>query len=109
MTGQQAPIAKAEDGAAHYDRGRSRRPRDHPRTDPQYAHRRSGSLSDQLLSDVFLKLETLQRTGSFKVRGALVKLDSLSPQQQQGRDRRLGGQPCPGRGLRAAATCRPPS
>jgi threonine dehydratase len=39
---------------------------------------RSGPLSDVYGADVFLKLETLQRTGSFKDRGALVKLDSLS-------------------------------
>ncbi len=43
---------------------------------------RSGALSDMLLAEVFLKLETLQRTGSFKVRGALVKMDSLSPAQR---------------------------
>ena len=36
-----------------------------------------------LLAEVFLKLETLQRTGSFKVRGALVKLDSLSAAQRK--------------------------
>lgn len=44
---------------------------------------RSGALSDMLLAEVFLKLETLQRTGSFKVRGALVKMDSLSPAQRK--------------------------
>lgn len=44
---------------------------------------RSGALSDMLLADVFLKLETLQRTGSFKVRGALVKLDSLAEAQRK--------------------------
>ena len=38
---------------------------------------RSGALSDEYRADVFLKLETLQRTGSFKDRGALVKLKSL--------------------------------
>jgi threonine dehydratase len=32
---------------------------------------------------VFLKLENLQRTGSFKVRGALAKLRSLTPGQQR--------------------------
>jgi threonine dehydratase len=35
---------------------------------------RSGALSAALGADVYLKLETLQRTGSFKDRGALVKL-----------------------------------
>lgn len=39
---------------------------------------RTGALSDQLGCDLFLKLETLQRTGSFKDRGALVKLATLS-------------------------------
>lgn len=38
----------------------------------------AGTLSDATGADVFLKLETLQRTGSFKDRGALVKLSSLS-------------------------------
>lgn len=39
---------------------------------------RSGALSAALDTDIFVKLETLQRTGSFKDRGALVKLKSLS-------------------------------
>jgi threonine dehydratase len=39
---------------------------------------RSGPLSAQLSADIHLKLETLQRTGSFKDRGALVKLKSLA-------------------------------
>jgi len=39
---------------------------------------RSGGLSDLTGADIFLKLETLQRTGSFKDRGALVKLRGLS-------------------------------
>ena len=34
---------------------------------------RSGPLSDLLGLEVFVKLETLQRTGSFKDRGALFK------------------------------------
>ena len=38
---------------------------------------RSGGLSDRLGAEIYLKLETLQRTGSFKDRGALVKLKSL--------------------------------
>src|SRR3546814_2370225 len=37
----------------------------------------SAALSSMLDAEVFLKLETLQRTGSFKDRGALVKLTSL--------------------------------
>ena len=39
---------------------------------------RSGPLSAALGIDVFVKLETLQHTGSFKDRGALVKLRSLT-------------------------------
>ncbi|MDD9902571.1 MAG: pyridoxal-phosphate dependent enzyme, partial [Rhodospirillaceae bacterium] len=42
---------------------------------------RSGPLSDLLGLEVFVKLETLQRTGSFKDRGALFKLKSLSPDE----------------------------
>lgn len=39
---------------------------------------RSDAFSQALGADVVLKLETLQATGSFKTRGALVKLRSLS-------------------------------
>ena len=42
---------------------------------------RAGALSDRFGADIYLKLETLQRTGSFKDRGALVKLLSLTPDQ----------------------------
>jgi threonine dehydratase len=41
----------------------------------------SGPLSERLGAEVHLKLETLQYTGSFKDRGALVKLSSLTPAQ----------------------------
>lgn len=41
----------------------------------------SASLSELTGAEVFLKLETLQRTGSFKDRGALVKLISLTDAQ----------------------------
>ncbi|MEX2616587.1 MAG: threonine ammonia-lyase [Alphaproteobacteria bacterium] len=41
----------------------------------------SPSLSALTGADVFLKLETLQRTGSFKDRGSLVKLKSLDAEQ----------------------------
>lgn len=41
----------------------------------------SGPLSDLTGATVYLKLETLQYTGSFKDRGALVKLTSLSAEQ----------------------------
>ncbi len=40
--------------------------------------KRSASLSDITGADFYLKLENFQRTGSFKVRGALNKIDSLS-------------------------------
>jgi threonine dehydratase len=42
---------------------------------------RAAALSDQFGANIYLKLETLQRTGSFKDRGALVKLLSLTPEQ----------------------------
>jgi len=42
---------------------------------------RSGPLSALLDAEVFVKLETLQHTGSFKDRGALVKLKSLDADQ----------------------------
>ncbi len=40
------------------------------------------SLSQSYNADVFLKLENLQHTGSFKVRGAMNKLLSLTPEEQ---------------------------
>ena len=43
---------------------------------------RSGHLSAALGAEIFVKLETLQHTGSFKDRGALVKLKSLSPEER---------------------------
>jgi threonine dehydratase len=43
----------------------------------------SPALSDLTGASVFLKLETLQRTGSFKDRGALVKLKSLTREQSR--------------------------
>ena len=42
----------------------------------------SGPLSNLHDARVFLKLETLQRTGSFKDRGALVKLKSLGAEER---------------------------
>ena len=42
----------------------------------------SGPLSDLTGAEVFLKLETLQHTGSFKDRGAYVKLWSLTDEQK---------------------------
>ncbi len=43
----------------------------------------SAALSKQTGADVFLKLENLQFTGSFKERGALFKLLSLTAQQRE--------------------------
>ena len=40
---------------------------------------RSAYLSDRLGAEVYLKLENLQKTGSFKLRGALHKMSQLSP------------------------------
>jgi len=45
---------------------------------------RSGPLSDATGVEIFLKLETLQRTGSFKDRGAFVKLKSVSQEGGKG-------------------------
>jgi threonine dehydratase len=42
---------------------------------------RSGRLSVQHGAEIFVKLETLQHTGSFKDRGALIKLKSLSAEE----------------------------
>ncbi len=42
---------------------------------------RSGPLSSEHAAEVFIKLETMQHTGSFKDRGALVKLKSLEPDE----------------------------
>jgi len=44
---------------------------------------RSDYLSDTVGRPVYLKLENLQATGSFKVRGALAALTALTPQQRQ--------------------------
>lgn len=43
----------------------------------------SMKLSEISGADVWLKLENLQHTGAFKVRGALVKLLSLSPEERK--------------------------
>jgi threonine dehydratase len=43
---------------------------------------RSSLLGDDASAGVFLKLENLQHTGSFKVRGALNKLLTLTPEQR---------------------------
>lgn len=43
---------------------------------------RSRWLSDELKRDAFIKLESLQLTGSFKLRGAMSKLSSLTEEQR---------------------------
>ncbi len=49
---------------------------------------------------LFLKAELLQKTGSFKVRGALNKLAGMTAEEKSSwAGYRLGGQPCPGGGL----------
>ena len=59
-------------------------------------------------AEVFVKYENLQATSSFKERGALVKLLSLSPAERgRGVDRDVGGQPCPGGRLSCAAARHP--
>ena len=44
---------------------------------------RSRYLSEKLGSEIFLKLENLQETGSFKVRGAYNRLLQLSPEERE--------------------------
>ena len=44
----------------------------------------SGFLSRLTSAQVYLKLENLQNTGSFKIRGALNKLSTLSPAERRG-------------------------
>ena len=43
---------------------------------------RSETFSESTANHVYLKLDNLQRTGSFKERGALNKLLSLSPKER---------------------------
>jgi len=44
---------------------------------------RSQSFSDMSEAEVYLKLENLQKTGSFKVRGAYYKISQLSEEEKQ--------------------------
>lgn len=44
---------------------------------------RSDTFSKVTGSDVYLKIESLQKTGSFKVRGAYIKIKSLSEEQKR--------------------------
>lgn len=43
----------------------------------------SDVLSADVGADIFIKMEALQKTGSFKVRGALNKIDSLTAEEQK--------------------------
>ncbi|MCL4315093.1 MAG: threonine ammonia-lyase [Candidatus Thermoplasmatota archaeon] len=43
----------------------------------------SATLSSQFSCSVYLKLENLQKTGSFKARGALLKMNSLSQEERK--------------------------
>jgi threonine dehydratase len=45
---------------------------------------RSRALSDLIGGEVFIKCENLQRTGSFKIRGAYNRISRLSPEQSKG-------------------------
>jgi threonine dehydratase len=44
---------------------------------------RSGTLSEQLGAEALFKAELFQRTGSFKVRGVLTKLETLTPEERE--------------------------
>ena len=75
---------------------------------PESSHgrlHRTPTLSCRTLGpDVFLKAELLQRTGSFKPRGVLTKLASLTSEEKSARrDRGLGGKPRGGARLRRSA------
>src|SRR5665809_70804 len=45
---------------------------------------RSRALSDLIGGEVFIKCENLQRTGSFKIRGAYNRISRLSPEESEG-------------------------
>ena len=51
----------------------------------------SNSVSDLAGCEVYLKLENLQRTGSFKLRGAYNKVASLTPEEREPRPGRGSG------------------
>src|SRR5260221_3546053 len=63
---------------------------------------RSETFSESTGNQVYLKLDNLQRTGSFKERGALNKLLLLSPEERgQGVIAASAGKPAPGVGFQA--------
>ena len=45
---------------------------------------RSNYLSERCKGEIFLKFENMQRTGSFKIRGAFNKLSALTDQKRLG-------------------------
>ena len=55
----------------------------------------SQTFTDMSHNEVYLKLENLQKTGSFKVRGSINKLTSLSKEElSKGSDCRFGRKSC---------------
>jgi len=65
---------------------------------------RSESLSRLQGGEVYLKLEALQKTGSFKIRGAYYAMYKYIQEGIQEVHNCVCGQPRPRRGLRGAAT-----
>ena len=62
---------------------------------------RSATLDRMLAAEVYLKPENLQKTGSFKIRGAYNRIAALSPAEGDARSRRcVGGESWAGAGLR---------
>ncbi|VFT53369.1 catabolic threonine dehydratase [Escherichia coli] len=56
---------------------------------------RSNYFSERCKGEIFLKFENMQRTGSFKIRGAFNKLSSLTDAEKtQRRGGLFCGQPC---------------
>ena len=60
----------------------------------------SAALSDRCGGNIVLKAENLQRTGSFKIRGAMSKLAALGDARGHWRHCRKRGQPRPGTRVR---------
>ncbi len=63
---------------------------------------RSNYLSERCKGEIFLKFENMQRTGSFKIRGAFNKLSSLTTLKTQRRCRLLRGNHAQGVSLSCA-------
>jgi len=60
----------------------------------------SAALSDRTGGSIVLKAENMQRTGSFKIRGAMNKLASLGELARNGVTAGSAGNTRPGPGLR---------